>query len=294
MNKFIINEEFLQQVEILQTILKNNTSGLFGGNHQSKTYGSSCEFADYRDYIPGDDITKIDWNAYARFEKLYLKLFLDERQVHTKIYIDASRSMDYGKGNKAEKAIEIAATLAYLSITEMDKVSIYCIKENKVHEIITGMVGKENFYNSIGKLNDIVFEGDSFITDSILPTSVGYGDGMSIIISDYLTDNNYETAIDYLVGKKRDVFCIQVLSKEELKPKIRGKVHFFDSENINNYYRKNINKDIVKAYNMAIEYVINRIRNYCLSRNANYLMVSSEKPISEIFLESLPELGVLK
>ncbi len=74
MNKFIINEEFLQQVEILQTILKNNTSGLFGGNHQSKTYGSSCEFADYRDYIPGDDITKIDWNAYARFEKLYLKL----------------------------------------------------------------------------------------------------------------------------------------------------------------------------------------------------------------------------
>ncbi|MBO5712232.1 MAG: DUF58 domain-containing protein, partial [Acholeplasmatales bacterium] len=90
MSKFAINEEFLQQIEALQIMLKNNLAGLFGGNHQSKTYGSSCEFADYRDYIPGDDITKLDWNVYARFEKLYLKLYLDERQVHTRIYIDAS------------------------------------------------------------------------------------------------------------------------------------------------------------------------------------------------------------
>ena len=97
MAKGIINEEFLQQVETLQTLLQNNISGLFGGNRQSKTYGSSCEFADYIDYIPGDDITKIDWNAYARFEKLYQKLYLDERQMHTRIYIDVSRSMAHGK-----------------------------------------------------------------------------------------------------------------------------------------------------------------------------------------------------
>ena len=66
-----INEEFLQQVETLQMLVKHNVSGLFGGNHQSKTFGSSCEFSDYRDYMAGDDITKIDWNAYARFDKLY-------------------------------------------------------------------------------------------------------------------------------------------------------------------------------------------------------------------------------
>ena len=152
MSKYVINEEFLQQVEALQVILKNNLAGLFGGNHQSKTYGTSCEFADYRDYIPGDDITKIDWNAYARFEKLYLKLYLDERQVHTRIYIDASRSMDYGQFNKAEMALKIAATLAYLSICEMDRVSIYYIKNNQVHEVVNNIVGKEAFYNSIGKL----------------------------------------------------------------------------------------------------------------------------------------------
>lgn len=294
MSNYAINEEFLQQVEALQVILKNNVAGLFGGNHQSKTYGSSCEFTDYRDYIPGDDITKIDWNAYARFEKLYLKLYLDERQLHTRIYIDASRSMDYGNCKKADVALKIAATLAYLSICEMDKVSIYYIKNNKVHEVISSIVGKESFYNQIGKLNDIEFSEDCFISDSILPTKVGYGDGMSIILSDFLTDNNYESAIDYFVGRRRDLFCFQILSKEELKPTIRGKVHFFDSENVNNQYRKNINRDIVHAYQKALDFTVNRIKNYCNSRNANYVLVNSDTTVSELFLKTLPEMGVLK
>ena len=294
MSKYVINEEFLQQVEALQVILKNNLAGLFGGNHQSKSYGSSCEFADYRDYIPGDDITKIDWNAYARFDKLYLKLFLDERQVHTRIYIDASRSMDYGQSNKAEMALKIAGTLAYLSLCEMDRVSIYYIKNNKVNEVISNVVGKESFYELASKLNEIEFSDDCFISDSILPTNVGYGDGMSIIISDFLTDNDYESAIDHLVSKRRDLFCFQVLSKDELKPNIRGKVHFYDSEDVNLEYRKNINRDVAKAYNEALEYTVNRIKSYCNSRNASYLLVPSNSSISEIFLKLMPEMGVLK
>ena len=95
MAKFEITEELLAQIENLRMLLKNNVAGMFGGNHKSRTHGSSCEFADYRDYVDGDDTTKLDWNAYARFDKLYLKLFLDERQMHTRIYIDASRSMEY-------------------------------------------------------------------------------------------------------------------------------------------------------------------------------------------------------
>ena len=294
MSKFAINEEFLQQIEALQMLLKNNLAGLFGGNHQSKNYGSSCEFADYRNYIPGDDISKIDWNVYARTEKLYLKLFLDERQVHTRIYIDASRSMDYGRGQKAEMALKIAAALAYLSVCQMDRVSVYYIKNNKVHEVMNNIVGKEAFYNNIGKLNEIEFSDDCFISEGILPTRVGYGDGMSIIISDFLTDHDYEKAIDYLVDKRRDLFCFQVLSKDEIKPILRGKVHLYDAEDVNNEYRKNINRDVITAYHKAVEYTINRIKNYCNSRNANYLLVQSDKSVNEVFLKNLPEMGVLK
>lgn len=294
MGKIVINEEFLQQVETTQMLLKNNVAGMFGGNHQSKSYGSSCEFADYRDYMEGDDTTKIDWNAYARFEKLYLKLYLDERQMHTRIYIDASRSMEYGDSRKAEQALKAAALLAYLSVCEMDKVSVYAIREGEVIEIMSGIVGKDAYLNAIHQLNEVEFAGDSCITDAILPSKVGYGDGMSIIISDFLTDNNYELAIDHLTDKRRDVMCLQILSREELKPQIRGKVHFFDSENSARTYRKDINREIAKAYQEALTYATERIRQYCLSRGAAYVLASAEDPIGNVFFEKMVSMGVLK
>ncbi len=294
MAKFEINEELLSQFEMLQMLLRNNVAGMFGGNHKSRTYGSSCEFADYRDYMDGDDTTKIDWNAYARFDKLYLKLFLDERQMHTRIYIDASRSMEYGDAKKAEQALRLAALIAYLSVCEMDKVSIYIIRDKSVHEIIRGMVGKEAFLSSISVLEDVVFDGDSYISEALVPENVGYGDGLSVIISDFLTDNDYETAIDHLIGKRRDVFCLQILAREELNPQIRGKVHFFDSESTDRYYRKNIDREIIKAYREALAYATERLRGYCQARGASYLLAAAEDPVSDIFFEKLVTMGVIK
>ena len=284
----------MSQIENLQMLLKNNVAGMFGGNHKSRTYGSSCEFADYRDYVDGDDTTKLDWNAYARFDKLYLKLFLDERQMHTRIYIDASRSMEYGDPKKAERALLYAAVIAYLSVCEMDKVSIYVIKDKAVHEIIRGMVGKEAFLSSIHLLEEITFDGDSFISEAIVPEQVGYGDGLSVIISDFLTENDYEAAIDHLISKRRDVFCLQLLSLSEISPQARGKVHFFDSENASLFYRKDIDREIATAYKRALEYATGRIRDYCLARGADYLLVSAEDKPQDVLFEKLVNMGVFQ
>ncbi|MGN1103449.1 MAG: DUF58 domain-containing protein, partial [Candidatus Coproplasma sp.] len=252
------------------------------------------EFADYREYAPGDDITKIDWNAYARFEKLYTKLFLDERQMHTRIYIDASRSMGFGKGNKDEQALRVAGAFAYLSVCQMDKVSVFAVHDDKMECIINGMLGKESYFANIGKLNDVEFYGDSKLSEAIVPSTVGYGDGMSIIISDFLTDNDFAAAIDHLASKKRHVLCTQVLSKEELNPKARGKMHFFDSEDGSRYYRKNISREIISAYKQAVNYVVENIKNLCLSRGADYLLVSAEDSIGDMFFNRLVDEGVLK
>ena len=294
MGNIAIDERFLQRIETLQTVLKNNIAGMFGGNHKSKAFGSSCEFVDYRNYMPGDDITKIDWNAYARFENLYLKLYLDERQLHTKIYIDISQSMAYGNGKKGETALKIAATLAYLSVAELDRVSVFTIKNSKITEVISSISGRERYFDEITKLNDIEFGGDCFISEGIMPEDVGYGDGLSVIISDFLLDADYENAIDYLVDKKRDLLCVQVLTGEELNPKIRGKNVFYDSENAGKSYRKNINRDIIKAYREAVKYVQDRLMNYCNARGAEYILVKDDKPVDEIFFEMLTERGVLK
>lgn len=294
MNYSVIDENFLQQIEMLHMLVKNNVAGLFGGTHKSKNYGSSCEFEDYRDYMPGDDITKIDWNVYARTENLYQKLYLDERQMHTRIYIDASRSMNFGSGDKARQAIRLAAMLAYISVAEMDKVSIYVIRDKQVDVVVKGIVGKSAYLNHIGALNEIEFDGDTYISDALLPTGVGYGDGMSVIISDFLTDNDFEGAINHLADKRRDVLCIQVLSRAEINPQIRGKVLLFDSESANRTYRKNVTRDIARAYKEALQYTKDKIKNTCAARGASYIDVTAEDELADVLFSRLVGMEVLK
>jgi uncharacterized protein (DUF58 family) len=290
----VINEAFLQQVEALQTLLKNNVGGLFGGNRKSRTYGTSVEFADHREYADGDDTTKINWKIFARSDKLYVKQYLDERQMHTRIYIDASRSMAYGKGEKATQALQLAAALAYLSVAEMDKVSVYTIRGGRVETVISGVVGKEAYFAAVHRLNEIEFGGDCRISEAILPEPVGYGDGMSILISDFLTDSDYERAIEHFAAKKRHAVCLQVLSAEERHPQIRGKVHFFDSENMEDTYRKNIDREIAAAYKAALAAITGRIRDVATASGGDYLLVPAEASLGEVLFGQMVDVGVLK
>ncbi len=283
--KNVIDEQFLQQLELFTLAVKDNVAGLFGGNHKSKKYGSSCEFADYRDYIEGDDITKIDWNLYGRFEKMYLKLFLDERQMQTRIYIDGSTSMTFFK--KDEMAVRLAVTLSYLSVKDMDKVSIYVIHDGFAEPVIENLIGKDSFMNEIPAVNKIKFGGDARLSEAIVRSVVGYGDGRSIIISDFLSDENYRDAIDYLRSKRRDVLCLQVLGEEELNPMLRGRLILRDSEQDSRFYKSHITRDELAAYQKAVDYVTKRIENFCLSREADYLLVSTTDTMKDIFLDKM-------
>ena len=294
MGKMVIDEALLAEIETMQTMLKNNVAGMFGGNRQTKSFGSSSEFADYRDYVPGDDINKIDWNVYARFDKLYQKLYFDERQMHTKIYIDASRSMQHGMPEKADQALRIAAAFAYLSVCEMDKVSIYAIHGDRAEERISGMVGKDSYTNYINKLNGVEFYNDASITEAICSAKLGMGDGCSVIISDFMTDEKYEAAIDKLAENKRDILCVQVLSREELNPQFRGKMHLYYSESASKFFRKKIDKERVNAYKNALAFVVNRVKDYSETRGGNYMLVPADENLLNAFFGQLSDKGVLK
>lgn len=286
----IIDEAFFQSLELLDIYLRDNVAGAFGGNHRSKRYGSSSEFADYREYIPGDDIRRIDWNVFSRFEKFYLKLFLDERQMHNRIYIDASNSMN----NKKEYALKMAVAFAYLSIKAMDKVSIYVITGHKTIKLLNRVVGKESFYNAIAAIDDVTFEGESFISDAVLYSSVGYGNGMSVIISDFLTNNDYKSAIGVLRSKHRDVTCVQILAEEEVHPDLYGKSILYDSENSKRFYKKNIRKDNLIAYEKALNSIKEDISYYCSSRGAHYLFASTGEKIDKIILNDAVKKEIVK
>ncbi len=292
MKEQIIDSNFLDQIELLKLACKDVIAGRFGGNHKTKAYGLSSEFADFKEYMQGDDITKIDWPSFARTDKLFLKLFFDERQTHTKIFIDGSKSMDYE--NKGVKALQIAASIAYLSINYMDKVSIYLVKDDIIYDLMENIVGKDSYLNYINKLNNVSFDSKSHFVNTLIASSTSYGDGNTILISDFLSDDNYENLIDHLKSKRRDVICLQVLSETELNPFQRGKMILLDSENEKRIYKKNIGKEVLNAYKEALDFIVSRIKNYCLNHDASYLLCNANDSLQNIFFNNLTLMEVVK
>ena len=111
-----LNDEFFSRLETLALNLRADLSGFFGGKHLVNTYGQTVEFADFREYMLGDDIRRIDWNLYSRFEKFYIKLFTDERQMHVQIFLDCSASMGREVPKKSAYAVGVAAALGFLAV----------------------------------------------------------------------------------------------------------------------------------------------------------------------------------
>ena len=135
MKRRILDGDFLDRLDAAALCLKSQMTGYFGGTRKARSYGNTVEFADFREYFPGDDIRRIDWNVYARFEKYFIKLFTDERQMQNQILIDCSMSMACGEPEKATAALRIAAAFGYLSVCSMDRVSYKLLREDRADEL---------------------------------------------------------------------------------------------------------------------------------------------------------------
>ena len=117
---------------------------------------------------------------------------------------------------------------------------------------------------------------------------------MSVIISDFLTDEDYVQAIDRLCEQRRDVLCLQILSRAEINPQVRGKMHLFDAENSSSDFRKKIDKDVINAYKEALRFVVENVKNACESRGAHYLFVPAYTSPADVFFGKLADLEVVK
>ena len=185
-----LNDDFFSRLETSSLNLKRDLTGFFGGKHLVKTYGQTVEFADYREYMLGDDIRRIDWNLFSRFEKYFLKLFTDERQMHTQIYLDCSASMGKVNQQKAAYATAFAAALGFLSVHNMDKLSYRLIKGNVCEDPYGLIVGKTPFFRAVSSLDNIEFEDDADLEKAIVGSEVSQGNGLSVIISDFFTTSD--------------------------------------------------------------------------------------------------------
>ena len=294
----ILNDEFFSRLETLSLELRANLGGFFGGKHLVRTYGQTVEFADYREYMLGDDIRRIDWNLYSRFEKFFLKLFTDERQMHTQIFIDCSASMGKDMPEKAEYTVACAAALGYLSVHNMDKVSFKLIKGNTVEDPFGTIVGKKAFFNAISTLNELEFDGDSDLYKAVTSCpNIGGNDGLTVIISDFFTDSDWKKAVDYLCYKKKQVLLLQVMTPDELEPSYSGRVNLIDAESEGMEDIKNmrikINRSNQLAYDEALKDFKADIQSFCASRGADFVSVSTAQPLEKMLFKELLKVGIM-
>ena len=294
----VLNDEFFSRLETLSLELRANLGGFFGGKHLVRTYGQTVEFADYREYMLGDDIRRIDWNLYSRFEKFFLKLFTDERQMHTQIFIDCSASMGRDMPTKANYTIGVAAALGYLSVHNMDKVSFKLMKENKTEDPHGTLVGKRAFFDAISSLEELEFSGETDLYKCITSCpNLGSNDGLAVIISDFFTGSDWKKAIDYLCYKKKQVLLIQVMTPDETDPAYSGRVNLIDTEAMGMEDPKNMRIKISRANQLAYDEALRDlkadIRAFCNSRGADFVSVSTEYPLENMLFKELLKVGIM-
>ncbi|MCD8205768.1 MAG: DUF58 domain-containing protein [Clostridia bacterium] len=295
----LISDAFFSRLETLSLNLKNNLSGYFGGKHLVSTYGQTVEFADYREYQLGDDIRRIDWNLYSRFEKYYMKLYTDERQMQIQIFLDASASMGKDNPQKAAYATAVAAAMGFLAVHNMDKLSLNVMRGNRCDNVYGTIVGKNAFFRAIGDYENLVFDDECDMGSCVTNCpDTGKGAGLSVIVSDFFDEESWKRAVDYLVYMKRQVLLVQVLTPEECDPLYDGRIHLIDLESADIADERNlklrITRSMLQSYQEALRDFREGIRRYCNRVGADFITLRTDEPVERAFFGELLMTGMAK
>lgn len=291
--KPLLDPQFLARLEQLELVSRKIFLGRMKGERRSKRKGQSVEFADYRNYVVGDDLRFLDWNIYARFERLLLKLFMEEEDLNVTVLFDVSRSMDWGNPNKALYAKRVAAALAYIGLVNYDRVSLYAFADGLNHEM-RGVRGRRLVAQVIPFLQRIPVGGTSNFTNVARRFAVRHrGKGVVILISDFFDKGGYVDGLRYLVGRDLDLYAIQVLSPEEIDPTLTGDLRLRDVED-DDLAEVTISRPLLERYKANLQSFCAQLKDHCTQRGITYLFTSTRVPFDTLVLSYLRQRGLLR
>ena len=289
----LLDPEFLRKLERLSIVSKKIFTGKIKGERKSRKKGLSVEFADYRDYAQGDDLRFVDWNIFGRLDELFVKLFMEEEDLFFYLVLDASKSMDFGEPLKMDFAKKVAAALAYVGLSNLDRVSVSAFS-SKINRTLPPIRGKSQVWRLFSFINDIQPDGETSLQTSLKEFVLqNTRKGVAVVISDFMDRDGYEEALKYLVQRRFDVFVIQVMSKEELHPGILGHLKLIDAES-NQYVEISASRAVFKTYKKNLEVFTGGIRDFCLGKGIGYVLSSSAVPFDQLVLQYLRRLGLVK
>jgi len=282
----VFDEAFLRQLERLMLVTRKAVRGGMKGVRRSVKRGQSVEFTDYRDYSLGDDLRALDWNLYARLERLFIKLFIEEEDVNVHILLDASASMEGGAPDKMLFAKRAAAALAYVGLASYDRVSM-AVLQGRVARRYPSVRGTGRIFQVLADLSAVKpAPGPTDLASAVRHYAAQITQrGPLMLISD-LFDPNAERAISELAGTRCDVAILHTLSTDELDPPLEGDLRLVDRETGESV---NVTADLftLDAYRERLATWQARLEQVSTKRRVAYLPTPTTLPLADLVFAEL-------
>lgn len=289
----LLSVEFRRRIDRLHLNSRGVFRGKFKGERRSTNKGAGVEFADYRVYELGNDLHHVDWNVYARLDRLFIKLFRAEEDLPVSILLDSSKSMDFGEPTKFSQAKQLAAALGYIGLAGLDRVAIH-VFSNRARPIVPPTYGKARFLKMSKALEAVNVGGQTDVVTCLRYLMTHSRQvGAAVIISDFLDMNNYTSSLKQLLARKFDVTLIQILADAEVNPQLLGEWRLEDSET-GNAKEITIDEATHADYKQRLDSHCNQLRQFCVNRGVNYVRITNQTPIEQVVLRDLQEIGFVQ
>jgi len=289
----LLDPEFLHKLEQLELVSRKIFVGRMKGERKSKRRGSSVEFAEHRNYTSGDDLRHIDWNVYGRLDKLFLKLFLEEEDLHVYTLLDTSLSMDFGEPTKLRYGKQVAAALAFIGLVNHDRVLVDTFSA-QLTQGLHGIRGRSQMWRVVQYLEQLQPTGTSNLTASAREFAIRHaGKGVVVVISDFLDKQGYQEALRYLLARNMDIYVVQVLSQEEVTPELVGDLRLVDVED-GEAAEITISAPLLKRYKDTLNAFVGGLKDWCTSRGITYIFTTNQFPFDKLILNYLRQRGLVK
>jgi uncharacterized protein (DUF58 family) len=283
----------MAQLERLELVTRKVFRGRLKGERRSKRKGQSVEFADFRNYVAGDDLRMLDWNLYARLDKLIVKLFLEEEDLHFFTLIDASMSMSFGQPSKLDYAKQLAAALGFVGLIRADRIRIETLGQGPQTR---GPVlrGRKSVWRMLEQLDTIVPGETTSLAEGVKNFAIrNSGRGIVVLISDLMDKDGYEPALRYLVSQQMDVYVIQILSQEEIDPDVKGDLRLVDCED-GDEAEITASGPLLARYKETLNAFVSGAQQFCSRRGVNYLLANNQTPVKELISSYLRKRGLVR
>ena len=289
----LFDEEFQRRLEVLAIVSRRLARGRTRAERRSTKTGSGIEFADHRQYAPGDDFRYLDWNLYARTGRLLLRLYEEEEDLSVYVLLDVSRSMEFGTGTtKLDYAKRIAAALSYIALANLDRVSIVAYTDD-VAARMAPTRGKRRIFKAFDFLRPLRADGRTS-SGAAMKTFVSQNKrrGVAIVISDLYDNVDFETGINTLRYNKFEPYVIQVFDPVEVRPPIHGDVRLIDNET-GEHREVTITPRVLDRYVAAHARYRARIEDFCTQKQVPYHAIETSVPFDQAILDILRRGGLL-